>query len=396
MTGEIELDLTGTAPAIKTKAVKPTLGESLYAQRLVTGQHPEVSLNDENVNEGVREAMTEIVATQQHANVITTSNDRDLINQLLGQAQAAKAISQFSRTIGISKLAYVKESKSYRALKGMNPNGTELSGTWAEFCSLLDMSVDKADLDISNLKVFGEEALESMTRMGIGYRELRQYRKLPDDEKTALIEAAKSGDKDQLLDLAESLIEKHIKEKSELTAKAESLVQDIKESGKRINNMNAEIERNESELLRLKGKQRLTQFEELSELVRDECMHLQAGCELNLNSLQKLFEQVFYDEPTPEQTLRIEQVYVALTVAASRAFSILEVAQELMTNSGLSVERIQGQHILTPTEAERWLLDSQMLASKHEAEKLSRDVKREAAKPKGRGRPTGSKNKAED
>jgi hypothetical protein len=169
-----------------------------------------------------------------------------------------------------------------------------------------------------------------------------------------------------------------------------------KSTGSRLSNMTAEIERTEYELTRLKNKQRLTKFEDLTELVRDECMHLQAGCELNLNSLQKLFEQVFYDQPTPEQSLRIEQVYIAITVAASRSFSNLEIIQELMTNSGLSVDRIKGQNILTPTEAERWLLDSQMLASKHEAEKLARDVKREEAKPKGRGRPAGSKNKSED
>ncbi|MDO9233051.1 MAG: hypothetical protein Q7U15_06060 [Methylotenera sp.] len=323
------------------------------------------------------------------------SNDRDLINQLLGQAQAAAAISQISQTIGVSKLAFVKETKAYRGLKGMSPNGLELKGTWVEFCNLLGISDEKANTDIANLNMFGQEALESMTRMGVGYRDLAQYRKLPDDERLALIEAAKSGDKDQLLDLAESLIEKHIKEKSELTAKAEELEQDLKDSGKRINNMNAEIERNESELMRLKSKQRLTKFEELTEDVRDECMHLQAGCELNLNSLQKLFVQVFYDEPTPEQQLRIEQVYVAASVAASRAFTVLETLQELMTNAELSVERIQGQHILTPPEAERWLLDAQMLESKHEAEKLAREVKREADKPKGRGRPSGSKNKIE-
>lgn len=392
MSDDIQLDLNDSAPAKKTKVIKPTLAETLYAQRLSAGLHPEVALDDETVTEGVRAAM--VVVEPQHSNAAHMPNERDLINQLLGQAQAAKAISQFSRTIGISKLAYVKESKSYKALKGMNPNGTELSGTWAEFCGLLDMSVDKADLDISNLKMFGEEALESMTRMGIGYRDLAQYRKLPDDEKTALIEAAKSGDKDQLLELAESLIEKHIKEKTELTAKTVELEQDLKDAGKRINNMNAEIERNDSELTRLKAKQRLTKFEELTEATRDECMHLQAGCELNLNSLQKLFEQVFYAENTPEQQLRVEQVYIAISVAASRAFAILEGVQESMANSELSVDRIKGQHILTPAEAERWLLDSQMLESKHEAEKLSRDVKREAAKPKGPGRPNGSKNKA--
>lgn len=143
---------------------------------------------------------------------------RDLVNQLLGQAQAAAALSQISQTVGVSKLAYVKETKLYKSLAGMKTNGLELRGTWEEFCGLLGISDEKANQDIANLRAFGEDALESMTRIGIGYRDLRQYRKLPADERTALIEAAKSGDKDELLDLAESLIAKHTKEKEELSA----------------------------------------------------------------------------------------------------------------------------------------------------------------------------------
>lgn len=354
---------------------------------------PEASRNSSSViSKSAKVVVTNVESEQSEPSL----NDRDLVNQLLGQVQAAASFSQFSRTIGVSKLAYVKESKLYKGLKGSAPNGTELRGTWEEFCSLLGLSVDKADADITNLRSFGQEALESMTRMGVGYRDLAQYRKLPDDEKTALIEAAKSGDKDQLLDLAESLIEKHIKEKSELTAKAEELEQDLKDSGKRINNMNAEIERQELQLERLgKKKERLTKFEELTEDVRDECMHLQAGVELNLSSLQKLFEQVFYAENTPEQQLRVEQVYITVSVAASRALMMLETMRDLIPE-GYEPDRIQAQHILTPEEAQRWSLDYAMIENKHNAEKVARDTKRELDKPKGRGRPAGSKNKAED
>lgn len=152
------------------------------------------------------------------------TQDRDLVNQLLGQAQAADAIKQISRTIGISKLAHVKETKLYRALRGSRtPHGAELlTGTWEEFCGLLGKSTDQVDRDIANLKAFGEEALESMSRMGIGYRDLREYRRLPEDERVALIEVAKSGDKDALVDLAEAFAVKHAKEKAELTQAIEN------------------------------------------------------------------------------------------------------------------------------------------------------------------------------
>lgn len=149
--------------------------------------------------------------------------ERDLLNQLLGQAQMADAFAKFSGTVTTSKLAYVKENKLYRALKGQENPARDgfLSGTWDEFCGLLGRSSEHADRDIANLKAFGEEALESMSRMGIGYRELRQYRRLPEDQKLALIEVAKAGDKDGFLDLAEEMIARHAKEKESLATQVE-------------------------------------------------------------------------------------------------------------------------------------------------------------------------------
>ena len=147
---------------------------------------------------------------------------RDLVNQLLGQAQAFQAAGNLLQTFGVSKLALVKENKLYQQLSGMKaPNGSELKGTWVEFCGLLGISDDKANEDINNLNAFGEDALEQMQRIGIGYRELRQYRKLPEDQKQALIEVAKAGDKEGFVELAEEIIAKHAKEKEALATQVE-------------------------------------------------------------------------------------------------------------------------------------------------------------------------------
>lgn len=159
------------------------------------------------------------------------SEERDLVNQLLGQAQMADAFGKFSQTVWSSKLAFVKENKLYQSLRGKKaPNGLELQGTWVEFCNLLGISDEKANQDIANLTTFGEEALESMSRMGIGYRELRQFRKLPEDQKNALLEVAKAGDKTALLDLAEELIAKHTKEKESLTQKLTATEENLEAS----------------------------------------------------------------------------------------------------------------------------------------------------------------------
>lgn len=182
------------------------------------------------------------------------SEERDLVNQLLGQAQMADAFEQFSRTVRISKLAHIKEHKLYRDIAGMKlRTGSELlKGTWEEFCNLLGHSADKVDMDITNLKAFGEDALDSMSRMGIGYREMRQYRRLPEDEKTALIEAAKTGDKDTFLDLAEEVIAKHAKEKEALT--------------KQLNEAKADIETKDE--VAANNQKRINQLQEKSVLLQ--------------------------------------------------------------------------------------------------------------------------------
>lgn len=166
---------------------------------------------------------------------LKAQEERDLLNQLLGQSQMADAFGKFSRTVRTSKLSFVKENKLYRHLKGnKTPHGAEiLNGTWEEFCNLLGSSVDQVDRDIGNLRTFGEEALESMSRMGIGYRELRQFRKLPEDSKTALIEVAKEGDKESLLELAEELISRQSQEKESLEKQLIDKDADLEASRKR-------------------------------------------------------------------------------------------------------------------------------------------------------------------
>ena len=155
------------------------------------------------------------------------AEDRDLVNQLLGQAQMADAISKLTATVAVSKMAFVKESKLYRQLAGSKDrDGRGLTGTWEEFCALLGTSAPKVNEDITNLQSFGESALESMSAMGIGYRELRQYRRLPEDQKQALIEVANAGDKEGFVELAEEIITKHAKEKEAAEAEKQQLLQD--------------------------------------------------------------------------------------------------------------------------------------------------------------------------
>lgn len=150
-------------------------------------------------------------------------DDRDFANEMIGQAKAHDAYKKLSQTAWAENLKKAKENKIYTAFKGrIGTNGLAMKGTWEEYCQMLGVSDEKANQDIANLNAFGTEALEAMTNAGIGYRDLRQFRKLPEDQRAALIQVAQAGDKDELQELAEELIAKADAEKAAAKAEAEA------------------------------------------------------------------------------------------------------------------------------------------------------------------------------
>lgn len=259
---------------------------------------------------------------------------RDLVNQLLGQAQMANAFGKFSQTVWAYKLNFVKENKLYRNLAGKKtPNGLDLKGTWQEFCSLLGISDEKANQDIANLKAFGEEALEAMSKMGIGYRELRQYRKLPEDQKTALIQVARAGDKDALIELAQELIAKNAKEKEQLKQANADLQADYKALSQR----NADVAK-EKEQLAIK----LLQFEMKTVPLDERLDPLKKQIAQTQSRIDELFEQqrqyvqlvdqlqkqIMVDDPNydPEQPYTLPQslIVTILTLHESLKLTVVQ------------------------------------------------------------------------
>ena len=383
-------------------AAAPTLAETLYAGRIASGDAPMPEDDSPSFTPGTRQALA-AMQTEKSAvagELVNPSQDIGVaeINQLIGQIQMANSFARFADVVSLQKLNHIKETKAYRASAGVTvklPNGEIADvGTWAGFCQALGMSVSKVDEDLINLRAFGEEALENLTRIGAGYRELRQFRKLPPDQREALALIAKTGNRDDLLEAAYDAIEKERTAAQELQVKNAELAEDLKATERRAKNLDAECERKDSQIKRLtEAKKRTTEFLLRTEEIREECMALQLGAELNLNSLQKLFEEVRAEDPSlPEWRLQIEQIWVTAHVVAARALDMVERMKDSVRD-GEMPERVMGQHILTPAEAQRWMLDYPMIENHHAADAAARQEKREAAKPKGPGRPKGSTNK---
>jgi hypothetical protein len=312
------------------------------------------------------------------------SAGRDLVNQIVGQAQALQASSELLRTGAVSKHAMVKENKLYQQLAGVHtPHGAELKGTWEEYCSLLGRSVDMVDRDIANLQAFGEDALEAMSRAGIGYRDLKQFRRLPADEKVALIEAAKAGDKDTLLDLAESLIAKNQKQHEEAQNTIDTLTEKVSDVQSALNDQK---QINEG----LTKKKLKSDLRAETQLVRDECLHQQALCDYGAQALLKAWNAVV-DEPTsaPEHKLRRDQIIHAARAAAACTAKVLH---EIHESAGDDVpERVTSEHMLTPTEYEVWGAEWDVLRSGLVAKDAARFDRTQASLPREVGRPKGSK-----
>lgn len=303
--------------------------------------------------EGINDTMNTMTTIQSEYN-----EERDLVNQLLGQVQMADSFSQFSKTVYVSKLAYVKENQLYKNLKGRkNVNGLLFSGTWEEFCQLLGMSRVKVDDDIANLRILGEEALESMSRMGIGYRELRQYRKLPEDQKTALIEVAKAGDKEALVELAEEFIAKNTKERELLKKENSNLQADYKALSKR----NADVAKEKEELAI-----KLAQFEmktvplderlvNVEKIVGDSLSDVKSKLEnfrQLIENLEKLQFEIFEDDPSydPEQpyslpdsfAVSVQMIHGGIGTIKKQAIAIeKELANKFTTELGLNLDEFE-------------------------------------------------------
>ncbi len=173
--------------------------------------------------------------------------DRDELNQMIGRFQMSQMISKFADVGGLVQLKEIKERKLYQLLKGqkgVDRKGQEIAdvGTWEGFCRAIGSSKSTEDERLSNLEVFGENALQLMDENNVGSRQLRQLRKLPEEDRTVLIDEIEvnAGDKDAIADLVTGIIKKGEKEKEALEATVKEQEERIKAKDKVISKKSSE------------------------------------------------------------------------------------------------------------------------------------------------------------
>ena len=253
------------------------------------------------------------IRAKQNAEVAGYTDKRDLVNQLLGRIQLAQGLSKLTTAISVVDLACIKEKRLYRYWnKLVSPAGIRAGklvtvtnfeaghpaqdidsegtrkiktdnrhqfpdgiseiepvkfGTWGAFCEALGMSREKADEDIRNLSVFGNDALTAMNRCGLGYRDLRKLRQLPEGERSTVVGEIEAdlGDREAIVSLIDEISAKHAREKDALQKQTTDLTAELTAARKLNAEKNAKIDELDAQL---HGREQIQPDERAVELSR--------------------------------------------------------------------------------------------------------------------------------
>ena len=235
----------------------------------------------------------------------TISEDQLILSEQVGALKAFEFTQKLLTVSTIKMLSEIKETKRYKGLQLIGQDGKLLTvSSWDDFCQSLGHSRQKIDLDIQNLSAFGEDFLETSQRMGVGYRDLRKLRKLPEAEREVIIngESVQAEDKDSLIDLIEEMSAKNLKTKQAMQKQIDDLSADAKAKDTVLSTKNKKIDELDAQLsLRKQPDQQHTVSRELeahisSELAQSVTSLLTAISQFNA-SILTLREQADTDAP---------------------------------------------------------------------------------------------------
>ena len=259
------------------------------------------------------------IALNTTLNAIT--NEQLLLSEKVGALKATGFFKKVSTVTEIKMLAEIKEAKEYKGLKILDRDGNwQHVTTWEQFCKALGHSREKVDEDIRNIATFGEEFLETSQRMGIGYRDLRKLRKIPEGDREVIIngEAMQAGDKDSLIELIEDMSVKHSKDKSKLENQVKDLNAEAKAKDRVIQQKQQTIDDKNTELNIKDEKLALRAHAPAYERAKDYAANMDV---IKIDALSffgqisALYEQIEQDEELPE-LLRVNMGHLLLEVKA--------------------------------------------------------------------------------
>lgn len=175
--------------------------------------------------------------------------------EIMGTLKAFNFVQKLLTVGSLKKLQEIKESKKYKGVTVVTDDGNLLTvGNFADFCKACGLSDKKVYEDLQNLNAFGDEFMETSQRLGLGYREMRKLRQLPEEARAEIIDADYSDatDKEELIEKIEDLTAKHVREKDALTKQLETAKGNYEAQSKVMANKDRKINELSEELAKKK------------------------------------------------------------------------------------------------------------------------------------------------
>lgn len=279
--------------------------------------------------------MTDLtLAQQQETEALVAkqmTQDKAQAHELIGMIKAFDFTQKLVTVTTLKAINEIKQSKQYKGLDIYNPQGKLVTvTTFREFCEALGFSVEKIDQDLLNLNTLGESFLETSQRLGLGYRDLRKLRKLPEDARAEIVDAefSESADKEELLEKIEELTAKHAQEKQILEGQLKQSQANYEAQSKVLKNKNDRINQLDIELEKKKNHINTLSPDEKGGLLRKETSQLAYNAEAILRGqVWKAFETL--DSHTQESGIDHKQFMVGTLAEIELVLNELRTAFNL-------------------------------------------------------------------
>lgn len=376
-----EIDLGIGTPVV------PDIGEKLYAQRIVSG------IADRPADEQMTPGLLSAVRTLESVGAVSMGDagpdDAEALDLCLRDFGLSAMTADEYLQVGIdelnaSMLKACRAGVAFWAAQEVLKSNDSAAGV-----------VGKNNEYASGVLVHFNEWIEGKglvrPRVYECIRLAKFYARLPAGQRTKLLSV---GKKQALLlaSLPQNVIDASAESGRDLFDAADILtLSELREEVKKLKGREAtlvvEVERRDSMIRRLQTRGPVSSYTAATEDLRAECLVHQAAGELAVGTLLRMYDDAAGQElACPERDLQIDHVWITLHAIAARALDAIH----RIRSDGRAIdlpERVLGQHLSTPAEAERWLVEWTTLERRHEAEKQARQAARDEARPRGPGRP---------
>lgn len=251
--------------------------------------------------------VTDLSAEQQTAVVdakaVLASKQDVLI--AIGQIQAFNNVRKYVTVTEILTFKKIKESKQYKGLVYTGDDGKSVTVTdLKEVCTVFfQRSYEQMQEDLKNLEVFGQDFLESSQNMGLGYRDLRKLRQLPEDSQQLIInsEAVDLSDKESVKELIEDLNFKQVIEKAEL----QKQVDDANQTVAAVRENSDQTQQELNKIKEIEAKRRFSQEPWKTQTIDNvtAMMHAKVAIQQGINQLGDVFDNLKNDESLDDKAI---------------------------------------------------------------------------------------------